>query len=203
MFLPHYLLKQVTTSADVSKFVGPIGIARIGQIVIQGIASWRNNARDKENTEIVYSIDVSKDKIGRKRGLKSNKISPEYAEQLGLNLRGVQTDEEGNIKLIKEYKKYEEDVYKDGRLIHKKGDYKLDHNGKRKVERVRPLYKQQYSQSKKYSSTFSEDPKYKYIEGQNKIRRTLIRTVPYLKHRDVLNDPISAAEDLEKWFWQD
>lgn len=203
MFLPHYLLKQVTTSADVTKFVGPIGIARIGQIAIQGIASWRNNARDKENTEIVYSIDVSKDKIGRKRGLKSDKISPEYAEQLGLNLRGVQTDEEGNIKLIKEYKKYEEDVYKDGRLIHKKGDYKLDHNGKRKIERVRPLYKQQYSQSKKYSSTFSDDPKYKYIEGQNKIRRTLIRTTPYLKHRDVWNDPISAAEDLEKWFWQD
>lgn len=203
MFLPHYLLKQITTSADVTKFVGPIGIARIGQIAIQGIASWRNNARDKENTEIVYSIDVSKDKIGRKRGLKSDKISPEYAEQLGLNLRGVQTDKEGNIKLIKEYKKYEEDVYKDGRLIHKKGDYKLDHNGKRKVERVRPLYKQQYSQSKKYSSTFSEDPKYKYVEGQNKIRRTLIRTTPYLKHRDVWNDPISAAEDLEKWFWQD
>lgn len=203
MFLPHYLLKQITTSADVSKFVGAIGVVRMWQIAIQGIASWRNNIRDKENTEIIYSIDVKKDKIGRKRGLKSDRISPEYAAELGLNLRGVQKDKEGNIKLIKEYKKYTEDIYKDGRLIHKKGDYILDHNGKRKVERVRPLYKQQYSQSKKYSSTFSEDPDYKYIEGQNKIRRTLVRTTPYLKHRDVWNDPIAAAEDLEKWLWQD
>lgn len=203
MFLPHYLLKQITTSADVSKFVGAIGVVRIGQIAIQSVASWRNNARDKENTEIVYSIDVSKDKKGRKRGLDSDYISPEYAEQLGLDLRGVVKDKNDNIRLVKEYKKYKEDIYKDGRLIHEKGEYILDHNGKRKVERVRPLYKQQYAQSKKYSSTFSEDPKYKYIEGQNKIRRTLIRTTPYLKHRDVWNDPISAAEDLEKWFWQD
>ena len=204
MFLPHYLLKQITTSAGVNKFVGIIGASRIGTLIWQGVASWRNNARDRENTKIIYSIDLSKDKLRKERGITGNVITPEYAEELGLNLRGVQTDDDGNIRVVKEYKKYEEDVYdKNGRLAHKKGSYIVDKNGKRKVERVRPLYKQQFSQSKKYSSDFSNDPKYKYVEGQNKVRRTLIRSTPYLKHRDVWNDPIDAAADLEKWFWQE
>ena len=85
---------------------------------------------------------------------------------------------------------------------YKKGDFITDSKGERKLLRIRPLYKGQYGDSKKYSTFFEDNPKYKYTAGENKWKRTGKKLIPYYKHYDVLNDPIQAAEDLEKWMWQ-
>lgn len=203
MFLPWYLLKQITSSSDVSKFVALIGITKLGQLTTQSIAAVRNNNRDEENSNIIFSIDPKKDPWRKEKNLTDDIISKEYAEQLGINTKGTVKDDEDNIRLVREYQTYPEDI-KDakGNIIYKKGDFITDSKGERKLLRIRPLYKGQYGDSKKYSTFFEDNPKYKYTAGENKWKRTGKKLIPYYKHYDVLNDPIQAAEDLEKWMWQ-
>ena len=194
MYLPWLLVKQITTSSDASKFVGIVGMVKICQLLGQAPAALRNNIVNKYNTDIVYSIDENE--------VHKSVITREYAEKLGISLIGVQKDKEGNIKVVKEYKRYEKDTtLEDGTEV-KKGDFVLDSNGRRILERIRPLYKQQYAKSDRYSTFYTDDPRYKYVGGENKVKRTFNKITPYFKHRDVFNDPIEAAENLEKWWFK-
>ena len=203
MFLPWYLLKQITSSSDVSKFVALIGLTKLGQTIGYGFAANRNNKRNEENSNIVYHIEPKDDPWREIKGLKGDIISKEFAEQLGINTKGVETDIEGNIRLVREYVTYTKDVKdNNGNVVFKKGDFVLDSDGNRELLRIRPLYKGQYGDSKKYSTFFDANPKYKYVAGENKFKRSAKKLIPYKKHYDVWNDPIQAAEDLEKWMWQ-